>query len=111
MELIEITDLAINISKELSRLRSLCSPLEEQLAILYSAEQLKNTEIVCRDGILGSRLEIKELQSKKNGDAFNDSDLDSQIEMLNTFIESKKKQKAEIQRAIRLKMKELDKFY
>ena len=35
----------------------------------------------------------------------NDSDLQGQIEAFNMVIERKKKQKAEIQRAIRLKMK------
>jgi FtsZ-binding cell division protein ZapB len=108
MELIEIKDLANTISKELTRLRALCSPLEEQLAVLCSVEQMKNTEILCRDGILGIRLEIKELKSKMNGDKFNDSDLQGQIEAFNMVIERKKKQKAEIQRAIRLKMKELN---
>ena len=45
--------------------------------------------------------------SSKGEDAelVNDSDLQGQIEAFNMVIERKKKQKAEIQRAIRLKMK------
>jgi len=99
IDLTEISLLSDVLCRQIGKLEREARVLREQLAVLHEVRRELVGGIAARDSIQADRLEIRKLEAQKNGDGFNDRDLDEMISSIQSWVEHKTRAREKSRRA------------